>query len=264
MTARGTGPIYQRIADDLRARIQAGELGPGAKLPTEQTLTTEHAVTRATVRQAIQVLINEGLVVSERPRGHFVREIERLTYRPQKEWRKRPAFPELDQFMDEQVELGREPSQTIAVELAEAPDDVGRRLALPDRSTVVVRKRVRYLDGVPFNTNDSYYPLDLVQGSEIMLPADIGRGANAVLGELGVEQTHAVDEIEVRMPTPDEASRLEIGLGVPVAMHRVTGYTADGRPVRVVRNVLPGDRHVIIFERTRDGAGPRKVNGDHS
>ncbi|MEJ2863069.1 hypothetical protein [Actinomycetospora flava] len=34
-------------------------------------------------------------------------------------------------------------------------------------------------------------------------------------------------------------------------MHRVTGYTDDGRPVRVVRNVLPGDRHLIAFERTR-------------
>ncbi|MEJ2863070.1 hypothetical protein [Actinomycetospora flava] len=41
-----------------------------------------------------------------------------------------------------------------------------------------------------------------MQGSEIMHPADIGRGANQVLAELGAEQTHAVDEIEVRMPTP--------------------------------------------------------------
>jgi DNA-binding GntR family transcriptional regulator len=74
---------------------------------------------------------------------------------------------------------------------------------------------------------------------------------NQVLAELGAEQSRAVDEIEVRMPTPDEAGRLEIGLDVPVAMHRVTGYTEDGHPVRVVRNVLPGDRHLIAFERTR-------------
>lgn len=251
MTSRGAGPIYQRIADDLRARIQSGELGAGAKLPTEQSLTAGYSVTRATVRQAMQVLVNEGLVVSERPRGHFVRQIERLTYRPQKEWRERPLHRELDQFMDEQVELGRKPSQTIAVELAAPPTDVAARLGLEPADTVVVRKRVRYLDGTPFNTNDSYFPLELVQGSEIMHPADIGRGANVVLAELGAEQTHAVDEIEVRMPTPNEASRLEIGLGVPVAMHRVTGYTNDGRPVRVVRNVLPGDRHLIAFERTR-------------
>lgn len=257
MTSRGAGPIYQRIADDLRARIQSGELGAGAKLPTEESLTKTYGVTRATVRQAMQVLVNEGLVASERPRGHFVRQIERLTYRPQKEWRKRPAHPELDQFMDEQVELGRKPSQTIAVELATPPADVAARLKLGEDDTVVIRKRVRYLDGVPFNTNDSYFPLELVQGSEIMHPADIGRGANQVLAELGAEQTHAVDEIEVRMPTPEEASRLEIGLGVPVAMHRVTGYTAGGRPVRVVRNVLPGDRHLVVFERRREQAPPR-------
>lgn len=257
MARRSAGPIYQQIADDLRGRIQAGTLAPGAKLPTELGLAEEHGVTRATVRQAVQLLVNEGLVVADRPRGHFVRTIERLTYRPQKEWRERPAYPDLDQFMDEQVELGRKPEQTIAVELAEPPADVAARLNLPDGGTVVVRKRVRYLDGVPFNTNDSYFPRALVEGSEIMLPADIGRGANVVLAELGAEQTHAVDEIEVRMPTPDEASRLEIGLGVPVAMHRITGYTAEGRPVRVVRNVLPGDRHVVVFERSREQAAQR-------
>jgi len=251
MTRRTAGPLYQRIADDLRARIQDGSLPPGAKLPTELALAKEHGVTRATVRQAVQLVVNEGLVVADRPRGHFVRKIERITYRPQEEWRERPDFPELDQFMDEQVELGRDPHQTIAVELTAAPPDVAARLGLDSIGTVVVRRRVRYLDGVPFNTNDSYYPLDLVEGSEIMLPADIGRGANQVLAELGAEQTHAVDEIEIRMPSPDEAERLEIGLGVPVAMHRATGYTADGRPVRVVRNVLPGDRHLIVFERSR-------------
>jgi hypothetical protein len=45
--------------------------------------------------------------------------------------------------------------------------------------------------------------------------------------------------------------RLDLIPGTPVACHICTGLVADGEPVRVVINVLPGDRHVIVYERDR-------------
>ncbi|MCA1695338.1 MAG: UTRA domain-containing protein [Actinobacteria bacterium] len=116
---------------------------------------------------------------------------------------------------------------------------------------VVVRRRVRYLNNEPFNINDTFYPFELVQGSEIVNPADITRGASVVLTELGYEQVRAIDEIEARMPLPDEVSRLDLGPGTPVAVHRHTGYTKDNKPVRHTVNVLIGSKHVILFERTK-------------
>jgi GntR family transcriptional regulator len=82
-------------------------------------------------------------------------------------------------------------------------------------------------------------------------PGDIARGANQVLADLGVPQTRALEEIDVRMPTPEEVRRLNLVPGTPVAFHICTGFTDDGTPVRVVLNVLPGDRHVIVDERSR-------------
>lgn len=64
----------------------------------------------------------------------------------------------------------------------------------------------------------------------------------------------AVDELYIRMPTPDEAARLALGPGTPVAYHVATGFTQAGRPVRVAVTVLPGDRHVITYERHRDAS----------
>lgn len=52
-----------------------------------------------------------------------------------------------------------------------------------------------------------------------------------------------------RMPTPDETRRLNLGPGTPVAYHICTGFTEADQPVRVVLNVLPGDRHIIAYER---------------
>jgi GntR family transcriptional regulator len=244
--------MYQQIADALRGQIDTGRLAPGAKLPTEAELRDEYAVSRETVRKSLALLVNEGLVVSARPQGHFVRRRQPMVFRPQAEFRKRPYTPEMDAFVTEFSAEGREPRQEINVAIVEPPEEVAKRLQLEAGALVVVRKRVRYLDGEPFNTNDSYFPLDIVRDSEIMRPEDIGRGGNEVLAELGYRQVRALDELYVRMPTPEEVHRLDLGPGTPVGYHITTGHTAEGKPVRVAITVLPGDRHVISYERRRE------------
>jgi len=250
-------PVYQQLADMLRTRIATGELAPGAQVPTEKALVEEFKASRATVRQGLTVLVNEGLIMPSRPQGYFVRRHELCYFRPQAEWQDQPASPEMDRWMTEQTTLGRAPSQRINVEIIQPPERVADRLALSVDELVVARRRVRYLNDEPFNINDTFYPFGLVQGSELVNPADIARGANQVLAELGYEQVRAIDEIEARMPLPNEASRLDLGPGTPVAVHRQTGYTQDDKPVRHTVNVLIGSKHVILFERT-------KPSGEHS
>ncbi|MGY3341060.1 DNA-binding GntR family transcriptional regulator/GNAT superfamily N-acetyltransferase [Streptomyces filamentosus] len=243
--------LYQRIADQLRVQITEGALRPGDRLPTEAEIAATWDTTRSTAVQGLKVLVNEGLIISDRPRGYFVRSRRPMVYRPQGEFRKRPLSPEMDLFLTQMSEEGREASQRIEVKVEAPSRQVRERLQMQEGELVVVRRRVRFVDGVPYNVNDSHFPLALVQGSEIMNPDDIARGANIVLAELGYEQVRALDEIQVRMPTPDEADRLQLGPGTPVAIHLCTGYTKAGRPVRSVVNVLPGDRHVITYERLR-------------
>lgn len=241
----------RQIADALRGQINRGELSPGAQLPSEAELRALFEVSRVTVRNALAILVNEGLISSESGRGSFVRQRRHLVYRPQEEFRPRPKSPELDQFMTDRAAEGRVPSQTIEVAIVPAPTLVAERLHLTVGESVVVRRRVRSLDGEPYYTNDSYFPLNLVTGSEVMTPVDIARGASTVLAELGYDQVRALDEVYVRMPDPDEVHRLGLGPGTPVALHVVTGFTADGQPVRVVINILPGDRHALVWERER-------------
>ncbi|MFD3503912.1 GNAT family N-acetyltransferase [Streptomyces sp. NPDC058642] len=243
--------LYQRIADGIRAEIADGTLGPGARLPTEAEIADRWDTTRSTAVQGLKVLVNEGLIISDRPRGYFVRSRRPMVYRPQGEFRKRPLSPEMDAFITQMSQEGREASQHIEVSVIAPSRDVRERLKLDEGELVAVRRRVRIIDGVPYNTNDSHFPLALVQNSEIMNPDDIARGANVVLAELGHEQVRALDEIHIRMPTPDEADRLQLGPGTPVAVHLCTGYTQDGKPVRTVVNVLPGDRHVLVYERSK-------------
>lgn len=249
-TLRGTSaPAYQRIAAAIRDRIAAGELRPGDQVPTEHEITEEFGVARQTVRNGLALLVSEGLIVPQRPRGYFVRRREHMIYRPQGESRPQPESPEMDRFFQQISEEGREPSQTIEVSLIAAPADVAKRLEVKQGDIVVSRRRVRSINGEPVNTNDSHFPLEIVKESEIMSPADIARGTNQVLADLGYAQARAIDEYFWRMPTPEEMHRLGLGPGTPVVIHYVTGYTEEGRPVRCTINVLPGDRHTIVYER---------------
>ncbi|MEU4157246.1 GntR family transcriptional regulator [Actinoplanes sp. NPDC026670] len=244
-------PAYQRIAATYRTRIASGELRAGDQLPTEHTIADQFGVARQTVRTGLSLLVTEGLIVARRPHGYFVRQREYMIYRPQEKSRPRPVTPEMvDRFSQQIAAEGRVPSQRIEVSMVQAGPDLAERLRVEPGTTIVARRRVRFINGEPTNINDSHFPLELVKDSEIMSPAYIPRGTDQVLVDRGYGQDRAIDEILIRMPTPDEIHRLELGPGTPVAVHYDTGYTADGRPVRCTVNVLPGDRHRIVFERS--------------
>jgi DNA-binding GntR family transcriptional regulator len=66
-------PLYRQLAGLLRDRITSGALAPGDWLPSEKRMEQEHGVSRGTVRAALKILAEEGLVTSRSGRGTFVR-----------------------------------------------------------------------------------------------------------------------------------------------------------------------------------------------
>jgi DNA-binding GntR family transcriptional regulator len=64
--------MYELVADHIEARIRAGEILPGARLPGEQALRQEYGVALSTVRKAMGLLRDRGLVVTRRSKGTFV------------------------------------------------------------------------------------------------------------------------------------------------------------------------------------------------
>src|SRR5947208_777 len=64
--------VYVQVADHIAARIEAGELAPGAKLPAERDLAAEYGVAYDTIRRATAVLRDRGLIVTTVGRGTYV------------------------------------------------------------------------------------------------------------------------------------------------------------------------------------------------
>ncbi|MFD7951781.1 GntR family transcriptional regulator [Micrococcus luteus] len=141
-------PKYQRIADSLREAIQAGEYGPGDRLPGENELMAAHGVARMTARQALGVLRDEGVAESRKGAGVFVRNFRPLRRRgiqrlAQDQWGSGRSIWSADidnrSLVVDQVTVSEEA----------APERIGQVLDLAGEDTVCVRRRRFVLDGKP-------------------------------------------------------------------------------------------------------------------
>ncbi|ORT94874.1 hypothetical protein UK99_14900 [Frankia casuarinae] len=110
----------------------------------------------------------------------------------------------------------------------------------------MVRRHVRFIDGHPGIISDDYFDESIVRGTELARSEDTTR--EDILKEAGYEQVYDVDEIVTRMPTPDEATRLSISMGQPVAEHTRVGYTTSDKAVRVMVSIIPGNVLVLRYK----------------
>ena len=241
--------ITSRITTDLREQIQNGTLGPGALLPSEPEVAREYGVSRQTARVALQTLEREGLVVVRPRRGRIVRSTRRLRWHLTEFERPDHTVLSTSDAWETDIEgQGHDPTkQDLEVEEIAPPQVVAARLHLDaGKDKCIVRRHIRYIDSKPAIISDDYFDEQIVRGTELAEPEDTTR--EDILKEAGYEQVYDIDEIITRMPSPDEIRRLGISAGTPVAEHIRTGYTAEGKPVRLMISIVPGD--ILILQYT--------------
>ena len=243
-------PMYQQLAAELRDQIKSGGLKQGDRIPTEAELAERWEVSRNTIRLAIDVLRNEGLITSSQGRGNFVRAEPRMKYLASLTGSRRKRLETgrtADTFAQQVTAQGKTPRQVSTVEVIAAGPETGSRLGLDPQQKGVIRRRVMYADDEPIQLGDSYYPLEIVQGSAIMKDANVTEGTDQVLEDLGYVPAAYDDEITWRMPTSEEATKLHIAPGVPVVRLSRVSVTDDGQKIEDYVVILPGDRHTLHY-----------------
>jgi len=238
----------ERIADDLRSEINGGVYPK--HMPSEPELIERYGVSRGTVRAAMAALASEGLVIVEPGRGWSVRRYDPLVWEPDKfehlGHRRDTTEAGHDAWQAEAAAQQRTPGQQVELAIVKASPLIAERLNVSEGESVVVRKRLRLVDSVPYQTADSYYPMDVAQGTPIMDPGDVII-PGGLMTAAGHRQVRFTDEISIRMPSKEETARLSLPAMTPVAEHVRTGFNEAGRPVRTIITILPGDRHKIVY-----------------
>jgi len=233
----GRGPRYQQIAEALRERIRAGDLAPGALLPNQRKLAQSFGVTLMTLRQALELLEREHLIVRRHGLGTFV------------------AAPSIDydilqlrRFAGELLVQG-EPVTTrlLATRFAIADRHVARALGLAGRARVLVIERLRLVGGRPMGLQHSFVAARL---GEALLESDLDRTplGQALEFKLGITIERAHETVSAVRLGRREARDLECPAGVPAFESERVSFDAEGRPVVFDRVFIPGDR----FRITRD------------
>ncbi len=244
MVERSQGPRYRRIADDLRAKIDARTYKPGDQLPSEPELMEMYGVSRNTVRLALSLLANEGRIVSQPGRGTFVRTRSVLTFTlgvdgPGSE--RDPAYR--SEIEAQQRTPGWSP---LTMRVLPATSGIAERLRIETEDLVVLREVTRYVDGEPALIQRSYYPLDIALNTALTRQQDIEQGTVAYLAELGHEQVGYRDQLVARMPVPQEIEALGLGQGVPVMELFRTANSAE-RPIRLTHTIFPTDLFHLVY-----------------
>ncbi|GGX10705.1 GntR family transcriptional regulator [Streptomyces noursei] len=247
--AVGDGPTRadraRRVAHVLRGQVVRGAF-PGGVLPDERALVAEFGTSRNTVREALGLLRDEGLV--ERRRGVGTVVVGRTYEHP---------LGELSGLAEVLQRHGTVVNEVRAARIVRAPGSVARRLELPEGSRAVYLERLRRVDGMPLSLDCTYLipevgePL-LASGTERLENRDvfelIERAAGRPLGSA---------EVAVRAVVADPATCAVLGMtagGAVLAVDRLTRL-ADGRPADLEFIHLRGDRLTLRarLDRVREG-----------
>lgn len=242
-------PLYRRIAAELREQIRSGQIKTGDRLPTEQDLMATHDVSRNTVRLALGMLQNEGMITSTPGRGTIVRERIMADYHASwAESRARRASDQADAFQSEMAEQGRHAEyRDFAMSIEAAGPDLAKRLRVNEGDSLVARAFIRYADSQPLSLQTSYYPMDIAQEAGLLVPHDVPGGAIRAMADKGHVEIGYRDEISTRMPNPDESRKLQLGSGTPVIVYARTTFSAE-RSLRLTLTTFAGDRNRVIYE----------------
>ncbi|MFJ6383488.1 GntR family transcriptional regulator [Kitasatospora sp. NPDC092039] len=240
-------PKYQRIADALKAAIDTGRYRAGDRLPGENDLMDEYGVARMTARQALGVLQSEGIAEARRGAGVFVRDFRPLRRRgiqrlAQGQWGSGRSIWSAD------IDNRSLVVDQVSVTERGAPDHVARVLGVGPGAPMCVRHRRFVLDGKPVLLSTSYLPALLVAGTAITREDTGPGGTYARLAEIGAKPVHFREEVRSRMPSGEEAARLELSAGTPVILICRTAFADEGQVVELNEMILDAASYVLEYD----------------
>ena len=228
--ARAGGiPVYVRIRETLRDEITKGLLKRGEKLPPEHELASKFSVSRMTIRESIEDLVNEGLLYRRHGVGTFV------------------AFPHLQRdhtrltsFFDKAEEEGIVVrAELLSLEVMTAKPFIARALDLANGSRVIRVKTLRYANNVPITVHEAYVPQKLF--ASIVNENLEAQHLWTLFEKCGYKVKRAVQRLEAREAGKELAGLMKIKEGSAILFKERTVYAEDGTPVEFTYCYNRGD-----------------------
>jgi GntR family transcriptional regulator len=241
-------PVYQQLAAELHAAIEAGTYPPGSALPVITDLAEDRGVNQHTVRQAYKLLESQGVVSILGRHGTVVRtpaiRIPLSRYGrvmapggSRGPWETATADLGLDGRM-ETIDVGEVP----------AGPDIADVLEIEPGASVHRRRRRATIAGQTHHTQTAWYPLHVAERVGLIGTEKVVGGIYGAMTGAGMPPAEMDETVTARMPTPEEAAELRTKAGIPLLLVERITRDQEGAVVELLRVVTPADRTVLAYD----------------
>ena len=226
-------PLYLQLERNLRQAIEARLVKAGDALPTERELAEEFAVSRITVRKAIEGLVSDGLVSRRRGSGTFV-----MPPRVEK------SFSKLTSFSEDMIARGRCPhSIWVSRSTGAVTPEEALALGLSPGSLVYRFHRIRCADGQSMAIEQATIPAACLPS-----PDEVGESLYEALRASGHLPVRALQRLRAIAFDEGQAEALGIEAGAPGLLIERRGFLANGRTVEITQSWYRGDAYDVVAE----------------
>ncbi|WP_088815317.1 MULTISPECIES: GntR family transcriptional regulator [Listeria] len=227
-------PIYIQIQAEIKQKIEAGVWQVGTAIPAERQLAEMFHVSRMTVRQAIQGLVDDNILQRRVGAGTFIAE-KKLTER----------LEAVTSFTNLMLQAGKKPStRIVSYGIRPASTQEQEALAIPEKSNVMKIERIRYGDSVPILFEVATIPENI---AALLTKEDIMNSLyEAVETKIGQQIGEAEQIMEAALVSEKVAPYLDVKLGSPVMKLRQITFLEDGRPFEFTRSQYVGSRFQFV------------------
>lgn len=233
-------PLYIQIQENIIELIDLGMLNSGDVLPSERDLSQYYGVNRMTVRQAIDGLVQRGLIIKQHGVGTFISEQKPV----------QSFMPTVTGFSQRMREAGMRPSSKLVERKVINPTPMlAHRLQMPPTEQVIMIQRLRYVNDEPLMLETSYLSFERFQR---ILAHDISDHSlyQIMKEEYGVQVAEAEHTFEPMLINSAEARHFDLPEGQPAMLVRVLAYGQDRRVMEFSKSVVRGDRCRYYFRVT--------------
>jgi len=227
-----TQPLYQQLQRVVREAIETRVLAPDDALPSERQLAEDFAVSRITVRRAIEGLVTEGLLVSRQGSGNFV------CSRVEKNFAKLTSFSE-----DMRARGSRPHSVWLKKAAGSVTPEEALKLALSPGTQVYRFHRLRFADDAPMAIEYATVVASCLPSLE-----SVGASLYGALDEHGHRPVRALQRLRALLLSAEQAKLLQAEPGSAGLLVERLGYLRDGRAVELSQSIYRGDTYDVVAE----------------
>ena len=230
-------PLYQQLQRAIREAIDARRLSPDDALPAERQIASELAISRITVRKAIDGLVEEGLLVRRQGSGNFVAaRIEK-------------NFARITSFSEDMRARGRTPrSEWLKRAQGSVSPEESLALRLSPGTPVYRFHRIRFADDAPMS-------LEYTTVSANALPSmdAVQSSLYEALEAAGNRPVRALQRLRALLLNPEQARLLHARPGDAGLLVERVGYLRNGEAIEFSQSYYRGDTYDFVAELSSPG-----------